>query len=555
MAPRTTLLAILALLVAFAVAGVAADRFTRAHPSPDSQAVQLARMTKAGGAEQLYWTQLKEGPVTVGLLVSFLDAHERAIFEAAPEVTTGAGPAREHIRVHMGPAIDEAAIDAFLARTDLPDGVTLLGRYWRGVLRNADEPDLEHDVAQAADAEPPMPWANHLIAEDAIRSMHFDVAAARFLREGARYTPSGSRGSDDDPRASDVDAALSIWAKFGAWDRMEEALRDPRVEARAEPWLELRVAIRARDWKRAARAYVRSLPPSLSIGTGLLAAIAALAWGTFCARLGGLGARPRLRAPLYLAAFVLGFASVTLTLAIAALEEGLLNMTETGDTVRDALYFTFGVGLREEAPKLLFFAALLPILHRKGTRLDVLVCGALVGLGFAAEENLNYLRVGDLSTGMARFLTANFFHMSMTAILAGALDDMLRAKDDGASMRFSKALLGVAGLHGLYDFFLSEHSFGGRGREGGNDGFLAMLIFLLLARWFLALVSAARAKERAANPRLLETFAFGMAIVVGASFVYASALVGPGAAASALAEGLLGLGIIIILFVQELRRV
>ena len=68
-------------------------------------------------------------------------------------------------------------------------------------------------------------------------------------------------------------------------------------------------------------------------------------------------------------------------------------------------------------------------------------------------------------------------------------------------------------------------------------------------------LSAARAKERAPHPRLLETFAFGMAIVVGSSFVYASALVGPGPAAAALAEGLLGLAIIMFIFVQELRRV
>ena len=165
-----------------------------------------------------------------------------------------------------------------------------------------------------------------------------------------------------------------------------------------------------------------------------------------------------MRIPLYLARVrASAFASVTLTLAIAALEEGLLNMTESGDPIRDALFFTFGVGLREEVSKLVFFLPLLPFLRRYGTRLDVLVCGALVGLGFAAEENLNYLRVGDLSTGMARFLTANFFHMSMTAILAGALDDMLRdGKDEGdgvheASRRRSST---VAAMHGAYDYCL-----------------------------------------------------------------------------------------------------
>ena len=103
-------------------------------------------------------------------------------------------------------------------------------------------------------------------------------------------------------------------------------------------------------------------------------------------------------------------------------------------------------------------------------------------------------------------------------------------------------------MHGIYDFCLSERAY-------GNISYFSMGVFFLLTRQFLALVSAARAKERSAHPRLLETFSLGMAIVVGTSFVYASALVGPGPAAAALAEGLLGLAIIIFIFVQELRRV
>jgi RsiW-degrading membrane proteinase PrsW (M82 family) len=545
MAARRTLLATLCLLAAFFVAGVVADRVARARVSPESRAAHLAHVGNVTGAEAVYWSLLQDGPVTVPLLVSFLDAHERAIFDAAPVLRTVDDGRPERMRMHLGPVVAEVAIDALLARADLAPGVGLLGRYWRGVVRDSVAPEVERDVVLAADANPPVPWANHLLAEDALRNMRLDDAANRFLREGASFE---GAASSTDGRAGDIDSALTIWVDSGAWERVHEALDDRRVAALADPWLQVRVAIRARDWKRAARAYPRCLRPSLTLGTVLLASIAALAWGAFCARLGGLGARPRLRAPLYLSAFVLGFASVGLTLAIVALEEGLLQMTESGNPLRDALFFTFGVGLREEGSKLLFFAPLLPLLHRKGTRLDVLVCGALVGLGFAAEENLNYLRSGDLATGMARFLTANFLHMSMTAILAGALDDLVRAKDEDASMRFSKALLLVAALHGAYDFFLSSRTY-------SHYSFLAMMIFLFLARWFLALVSVARAKERAANARLLETFGLGMAVVVGTSFVYASALVGPAAAASSLAEGLLGLGIIIILFVQQLRRV
>jgi hypothetical protein len=103
-------------------------------------------------------------------------------------------------------------------------------------------------------------------------------------------------------------------------------------------------------------------------------------------------------------------------------------------------------------------------------------------------------------------------------------------------------------MHGMYDFCLSE-------RALGNLSWFSMGVFLVLTRQFLGLVSVARTKERTAHPRLLETFAVGMAIVVGTSFVYASALVGPGPAAAALAEGLLGLAIIVFIFVQELRRV
>jgi RsiW-degrading membrane proteinase PrsW (M82 family) len=534
MTPRRAGLAIVFLLVISAIGGFAADRIARARVVTDSRAAALAG--KVTGAEERCWKMLQEGPVTVPLLIAFLDAHENAIFDAAPTVTKD--PAgHPHVHVESHPVVEESAIDAFLARTDLPPGVGLLGRYWRDVARNAVDRDTELQVVAAGDLEPPIPYANHLLGEAWMRDMRLEDAAARFLREGTHFPE----------RAEDVNEAIDIWAREGEWERIDRSLGDPRVAAAAEPWLQLKAAIRVRDWRRAARAYWRCLPPPITLGTTLLAAVAALAWGTFCARLGGLTARPAFRIPLYLAAFVLGFVSVSATLLISSLEEGLLHMTESGDPIRDALFFTFGVGLREEVSKLLFLVPLLPILRRKGTRLDVLVCGAIVGLGFAAEENLLYLHVGDLSTAMARFLTANFLHMSMTAIVAGALDDLMRDDDgnEGGSMRFSVALITVSAMHGAYDYFLSSRDL----------SWLAMVVFFLLARQFLALVSVARVKERAAYPHLLETFGIGMALVIGASFVYASALVGPAAAAGSLAEGLLGLGIVIISFVRVLRTV
>src|SRR5207248_731759 len=162
----------------------------------------------------------------------------------------------------------------------------------------------------------------------------------------------------------------------------------------------------------------------------VLALVAAVAWFVFCARLGRAGERLAFRLPLYLFALVLGVASIVPTTFLIAVEEAVLHLVPNGTPGRDLVFYVLGVGFREELSKLLLFAPLVLVLRMRGTPLDVLVCGALVGLGFALVENLQYFARGDLSTAMARFLTANFLHMAMTAITAHALDDLVRAKED-----------------------------------------------------------------------------------------------------------------------------
>src|SRR5206468_8875792 len=136
-----------------------------------------------------------------------------------------------------------------------------------------------------------------------------------------------------------------------------------------------------------------------------------------------------------------------------------------------------GVGLREELSKLIFFAPLLPIIRKWGGRREVVACGALVGLGFAAEENIGYFDHGSLATALVRFLTANFFHMSTAAISATALYDFSFDREKHTPT-LSRAFLLVMGIHGLYDFFLSFPKW----------SFLSMVGFVLISRQFLALV-------------------------------------------------------------------
>src|SRR6202030_4630411 len=104
-----------------------------------------------------------------------------------------------------------AAIDALLARPELPPAVTLLGRYWRHVVRDTPDPDVERDVTHAADAEPPVPYANDLLGRDALQRGHSDDAAERLLREGTYFRE----------RSIDASMALEHWEREEAWDRID----------------------------------------------------------------------------------------------------------------------------------------------------------------------------------------------------------------------------------------------------------------------------------------------------------------------------------------------
>jgi hypothetical protein len=189
------------------------------------------------------------------------------------------------------------------------------------------------------------------------------------------------------------------------------------------------------------------------------------------------------------------------------------------------------------------FLPLLPLLRKYGDKLDVLVCGAMVGLGFAAEENLGYLASGNLGTGISRFVTANFFHMAMTGTLAAALDDFVSDREKFAA-DFSRTSLFIVCIHGAYDFLLSHSEYGG--------GYFAMAAFVFLTRMFLDAVDTARRRaDRGLTP--LHAFVFATSLVIGVSMAYATIAVGPKAAIVLTGGGLLGVAIIVYVFIRQLR--
>jgi RsiW-degrading membrane proteinase PrsW (M82 family) len=531
--PRLARPVVLVLVLA-AILGVVARRWADRHQTPEEQAMALWGAHRYAAAEAKYAELLHQKP-TVPIAMSLVAVHEEGIALHTIEPYLDAAQRNRLAGDHQNEVMPEEAFAAIVNDPGLPEDVSRIARYEYARRRKSGELDaLRTAIVAAADATPPAPWANHVLAEEAALAFKNDEAAQRYEREARFFAE----------RRADMDSALMLWMQAEAWDYVEGKLADPEVSARVSPRTHYRYAVHARDWKGAALWIFAEWNPLRDKPTLVLAVLTAFVWGLFLARLGKVAERPAFRVPIYLLAFVLGVASVAPTIALIGIEEASIKLVESGDTVRDFLFFTFGVGLREEASKLLMFLPLLPILRAgKAAKIDVVVCGAFVGLGFAAEENIDYFAHGDLTEAMGRFLTANFLHVSMTSTLATALYEFLEDTEKHA-VSFSSTAAFVIGLHGAYDFLISHHEFQG--------GYLAMALFFFLARRFLDTADAARGRADR-GPTLLQFFVVGLAVVTGLSFIFACTRVEYREAALVLTEGVLGELVIAYVFVRTLR--
>ena len=520
---------VLAILVLCGLAGVVIGPILVRARGPLATARSLSSDDRFAEAEQAYLDLARRRPASLPVLVELLDNHAEWI------TSTIRGPDDRPERAgdpSRSPPASEAGIDAVLAAPDLPADVALLARWWRTVDGDQSNSVDRAAVVAAAERDPPAAWANHLLGREATRSDDDDEASRRFAKEAIAF----------DDRRRDAAEACRHWIDDGDWGHLAAAMAEPRFARQVGADVEFELALRHNDWRGAIRWFFPSQYEGATLGIWLLAGVSGIVWFGLCAIIGHVGARLRVRVPLYLAAVVLGVLSTYVTIAISIAEERLLSFVEKGEPLLDLIYYVVGVGLREELSKALLLLPLVPIVRRWGKRREAMACGALVGLGFAAEENLGYFRMG-LSTALSRFMTANFLHVSTTALVAVAIDDAVRGRETRPG-DLSRTLALVIAAHGLYDFFLSSGAVGG-------GSFLSMFVFILLTRRFVDVLRGLPGRE---GP-LLRWFLVGLTAVVGASFVYASALVGPQHAAGALLEGSLGIGIVAFVFVRELGTV
>lgn len=285
------------------------------------------------------------------------------------------------------------------------------------------------------------------------------------------------------------------------------------------------------------------------------ALVTGLCWFVFVIHLG----RFRLSAgniALGVTAVLLGICSVAGTLVLLVLTEEWIGFNQLPPTiVGNLLHMVLGVALREELMKLVFFLPLVPLLLQRDD-LTVLVMAALTGLGFAVEENTGYFSAGDGFTVIARFLTANFFHMTLTGFAGLYLVRAARFLRPALRGR-SKALAGEAWgefaaqfglvvlLHGAYNFLLEDTNIG--------DPMVAMIVHGWLAYRFLGL-----AKELGAGGprriRLLDVFFTVCALTGGTAYLILVPGAGPWTALLLVFEGMLGLVFVAIVFVVQTQE-
>jgi RsiW-degrading membrane proteinase PrsW (M82 family) len=429
-------------------------------------------------------------------------------------------------------SISDEAIRQRLARIP-PGPVAALAKFWYEHVSKEAKPDAQ--VLALADAPKPPRYANYLLARVALdhESDQWPEAARRLEREGLAYPEDAAR---------DLRAALAVYVDHDAWNEVRRRAHDPRYRRAIDASLRLDLALHDRDWAGILvwlwpAGYVATKPWPIG-----LAILSAVLWLIITTRLGRIGDPARGRALLYTAAFLLGILSIYPTLLVAVLEEEILHFRVINQLVPDAIYFIFGVGLREEAAKLLLFLPLLPVLLRRGSRIEAMTCGALVGLGFAAEENVGYFSHSVPSVALARFLTANFLHMSLTALIALSVYDGKRGRSTSHD-RFNVMFPLVVLIHGAYDFFLSDS-------EIGNLSLISMLLLILVARQFLRqlLIASSRMEEEG----VLRLFVWSLTLLTGVSYIYATTLAGPLLALRLMAVGGLGVAFLIYIFVREL---
>ncbi len=274
-----------------------------------------------------------------------------------------------------------------------------------------------------------------------------------------------------------------------------------------------------------------------------LAALAGCSWFAFCLQAAQVrrGCDPLWwLLPL---AVVLGGLSIWPTHFLSLWIEHRWNVHASNELVGGLRFYIVGVGLPEEAAKLLCFLPLVPILLRMRSDLAALMTGGCVGLGFAIAENINYFRSSQGADALGRFLTANPAHITLTGVAGLAAYRAIRDPRGWGS--HAVAMIGLMIFaHGLYDATIAIPQL-------ADVGILGSIVFALVVYQFFRELRDLR-QPRVETISLTATFLAGVSTVSAAMFIYMSGVLGFEQACDVMAAEAISLSLMAYLFLREM---
>lgn len=157
--------------------------------------------------------------------------------------------------------------------------------------------------------------------------------------------------------------------------------------------------------------------------------------------------------------FALGIVSIIP--ALLGSELGIsLGLDESPNMFMTFLFAFFVVALAEEGAKFLFLRFYIFPKKEFNEPYDGIIYAVMIGMGFAAFENLLYVVQGGWEIGLLRMFTAVPAHAvfgGMMGYFVGLAKMMPNRAD--RTLQLAKGLGIAVTLHGLYDFFLFQQNF------------------------------------------------------------------------------------------------
>jgi RsiW-degrading membrane proteinase PrsW (M82 family) len=272
--------------------------------------------------------------------------------------------------------------------------------------------------------------------------------------------------------------------------------------------------------------------------------LAGLVWFVIIAKLGGIQRILELRMLYAGVAVGLGILSAQTTLSVIDWQKSLGILPKpNGEFLNDIIFWISGVGLREETVKMLFIIPLIPFVLRRRNEAEMLLISSCVGLGFAIEENINYLHM-NISATMGRMLMANFAHLAWTGALGLALFRFIRWPKTRCE-EFIGTFIFVVVTHGLYDAFFAIP-------ELADYGIIGFVLFCVIANRHFDLIQQSR-ENITHNISPLGVFIIGCTILVGLSWLVACVQFGWQDGLQASGGGALSVATLAFLYINRLR--